>query len=456
MPTAKELSTQAIELLERAKKSKSETEAKAKAENRAVTAEERQAYTAQLAEYEAMLPQVEEARRFEAGDEWANQSRGRKTDPSQNNEQRAPADSTRPAITDEEMGRGIRAWALSRSKPSLVDEKDFAVAKRIGFHPGDNEITLRIGSDDDTLQRRQRLYRTLSPNRAFEEARALSTQVGANGGFTIAPLFQANVESALLYYGPMLQVCEVIRTPTGADLPFITGNETAKTGSYIGENAAITTAEDVDFAVTTLKVYTGTTNAILVPNALFRDSGINLSQYISNQLGERLGRFLNTEATTGAVKAKGLMTKTTLGVTAAAQTAITYDEILGLIHSVDIAYRAGSAFMFNDAVALHLRKLKDGDGAYLWSNGTQAGQPDRLAGFPVFINNDMAGLTTGNKTVAFGNFTHHKIRMVQDIRLTQTDQRYWEYDQMAFAAYVDFDSNLIDAGTHPVKHLVQA
>ena len=82
MPTAKELSTQAIELLERAKKSKSDTEAKAKAENRAVTAEERQAYTAQLAEYEAMLPQVEEARRFEAGDEWANQSRGRMTDPS--------------------------------------------------------------------------------------------------------------------------------------------------------------------------------------------------------------------------------------------------------------------------------------------------------------------------------------------------------------------------------------
>lgn len=446
MPTAKELNTQALEVFEKAKTARSAAEKLAADEKREVTAEERQTYMAMLDEHNKLVERMQEAEAFERAEAWQGESRGRKSDP-------AIETPAKPAVSDDELGRGLRAWALSKSKPSLVRDEDIAIAKRIGFHPGDNEITLRMACDD-SIQRRQMMFRSMSPNRAYEEARALSTQIGANGGFTIAPLFQAGVESAMLYYGPMLQVCEIIRTPTGADLPFITGNETSKTGSYIGENAAMTSTEDVDFAVTTLKSYTGTTNAILVPNALFRDSGINLSQYISGQLGERLGRFLNTESTTGSTKAKGLMTKTTAGKTAASSTTVTADEILDLVHSVDIAYRAGAAFMMNDATALIIRKLKDGDGAYIWSNGFQAGQPDRLLGYPVYINNDMATAASGAKTIAFGQLNRHKIRIVQDIRLTQTDQRYWEYDQMGFAAYVDFDSNLIDAGTHPIKHMV--
>lgn len=358
-------------------------------------------------------------------------------------------------ITDADVAGAIRAWALSHSSPGDVREVDLESAKRMGIHPGSRSIRMPLSSGD-SFHRMQSLYRSRSSRRAFDECRALSAQQGQSLGFTIAPNFNAGIESAMLYYGPMLQVAEIIRTSTGADLPFMTDNETTKTGSYVGENTAITTAEDIDTALTVMKSFKATTNAILVPYELLRDTSINLNAYISSKLGERLGRFLNTQATTGAVKARGIVTRATTGKTTASSTAIAFDEIYDLKHSVDRSYRTGASWMFHDSICLAIRKLKDGSGNYLWSNGTQAGEPDRLDGDPIFINNDMASsIATTNTTMLYGQFERFKIRLIQELRLTMTDQRYWEYDQTAFAAYMDFDTDLIDAGTNPVKKMVQ-
>ncbi|WP_159300798.1 phage major capsid protein, partial [Klebsiella pneumoniae] len=82
------------------------------------------------------------------------------------------------------------------------------------------------------------------------------------------------------------------------------------------------------------------------------------------------------------------------GVTSASATVITADEVLGLIHSLNPAYRAmGSVgFMMHDTALLYVRKLKDANGAYLWMPGLQAGVPDQLLGYPVSINQSMEPL----------------------------------------------------------------
>ena len=381
---------------------------------------------------------------------------------------REPTEDRDTVMTDEHVGRVFRAWSLSKFAPSEVSDEDVALCRRFGIHPNDKVFRVRLGGNDQIAER-QACYRSMHPSRAAVESskirpsaselRALSTQVGASGGFAIAPNFNAGIESAMLYYGPMLQVCEIIRTTTGADFPFMTDNETSKTGSYIGENTARSTGEGVSLSQTILKTYGGTTNIILVPNALFRDWGAgNLTAYLSDKLGERLGRFLNTESTTGAVKARGMMTRATLGKTCASSTAIQPDEIIDLIFSVDKAYRdqPGFGIMANDATVAHVRKFKDGTGAYIWSDGFQQGQPDRLCGAPLFVNNDMATIAASAKVIAAGLFSKQKIRLVQDIRLRMSEERYFEYDQTALVAEVDFDSDMVDAGTHPIKYMAMA
>lgn len=368
-------------------------------------------------------------------------------------------DRSGPVDHDGDLRRGLAAWANLRIDPSRVSEDDMKAAKRAGIDPRARETVIKLAPDIDTFERRQRLFRTRKPDVAYEESRALSTKLGQSVGFSIAPIFNSSVESALLYYGPMLQLATPIRTATAADYPMMTENETSKSGSYTDENTALTTDEDVTIRTTVFGAYKATTNAILVPMEAFRDSAIDLNSFLAAKLGERLGRFINTETTTGAVKCKGIVTDAAAGVTTASSTSIQMDEVLELLHSVDRAYREqpGFGFMFHDDILLALRKLKNGEGDYLWQAGTQAGEPDRLWNKPYYINNDMAStMATTNVTMLAGLFPKYHIRTVGDIRMTMTDQRYWEYDQVGFAAYTFFDGALLDAGTGPVKKLTQA
>jgi len=145
-------------------------------------------------------------------------------------------------------------------------------------------------------------------------------------------------------------------------------------------------------------------------------------------------------------------------VTAASATAFTLDEVISLIHSLDPAYRnlPGTGFMMHDTTAAFARKLKDGQGRYLWEQSVQLGQPDRLFGYPVTINNDMsATFTTGQKLILFGNYQlAYIVRDAGAVRFVRSDEKYVLEHQVMFEASQRTDGNLIDSTA--VKHLALA
>ena len=81
----------------------------------------------------------------------------------------------------------------------------------------------------------------------------------------------------------------------------------------------------------------------------------------------------------------------------------------------------------------------------------------RLFGYPVYISQEMqATVATATKTILFGQLSAHKIRRVQGTVLTRLDERYAEFGQTAFTAILSEDSNTLNAGTAPIKHMLQA
>jgi HK97 family phage major capsid protein len=132
------------------------------------------------------------------------------------------------------------------------------------------------------------------------------------------------------------------------------------------------------------------------------------------------------------------------------------DEVMNLEASVDAAYRPGAMWMFNDTTRNEIRQLKSADSIYHWQPGAQAGDPDMLLGYPFIVNNDMADTATAEKSILFGQLSKYLIREVLGVTLVQLNERYADYHQVAFVAIMRFDGDLLDAGTNPVKHLVQA
>lgn len=432
-------------------------------EKREFTAEEQTNWDAVNRDHDVLTRQIEIAERAElVGAEDERTMRQRTTVPDvrhdadederdDEDEQRTTAQPQRA----DDAAVAMQAWFRSQLNLPLSDVQR-AACRRSGINP--NRSQFRVSLDPNTrLRAIQNIYRTSHPS--MVEQRALTAGVGADGGYTIPTGFVNNLEMALLQYGPMLQVAEILRTDSGGDLPWPMENDTGNTGAQVGENTSAGSESKPTGAQTVLKAYKFTSTPIYVTEELLEDSAFDMAGVVGSMLGERIGRILNTKFTTGtgAATPRGIVTASSTSVTAASATAIKADEVIDLVHSVDPAYRIGAAFMLHDSILAYLRKLKDGNGQYLWQPGMSAGVPDRLYGYPVFINQDMdSTVAATKKTILFGQLNKYKVRQVRDIRMYRLQElgRLSDYD--TFVAFIRADGNLIDAGTHPVKYLLQS
>ena len=294
------------------------------------------------------------------------------------------------------------------------------------------------------------------------EQRAQTTAVAA-GGYTIPEEMMPNLVRSMLAWGPMYDpgVTTEMVTSGGNSMPFPTVNDTANaTNVAHTEGTALTDdgGADVTLGEKQLDAFAYNTEWLRVSKELADDSAFAMEVLLASLLGERLGRTANLQLTTGSGSGapNGIVTASSLGNTAAAVAAVTYDEIIDLEHSVDPAYRDSPSvrFMFNDSTLKAVRKLKDGQGNYLWQAGNvQAGIPGQLNGRPYSINQAMASLATGNKVMLFGDFSKYFVRKVGAPLIGAIqDKDFWP--GFGVAGYIRFDGELGD--TAAVKHLITA
>jgi len=292
------------------------------------------------------------------------------------------------------------------------------------------------------------------------ELRAQATDGGAAGGFTVAREFFDELMEAMKAYGPMMDAGTVrqIQTATGATLEWPTLDDTSNKGSLLGENVQDSTS-NLTFGQKTLDAYKYTSGIFQVSEELLQDSALDVEQIVREAMAERIGRIGNEHLTvgTGSDQPNGIVTASTLGATSQSATTLDADEILDLFHGVDPAYRAmGSAgWMFNDDTLKAIRKLKDGDGNYLWqAPDLRTGEPGQLLGVNYFVNQDMADIATGTKPIIYGAMERYVMRMVRQFAVRRLVERYADYHQVGFVGFARMDGELID--TSAVKHLVMA
>lgn len=295
---------------------------------------------------------------------------------------------------------------------------------------------------------------TLATGRS--EVRAQSSSPASAGGFTIPQGFWAKVTETMKQFGGVMEVANVLQTDSGNKLPWPTNDDTANVGEQIGENTPVTDL-DLVFGSRELDAFIFSSKMVKVPWALLQDTGVDMEGYLARKLGERLGRIHNQRQTTGTGvgQPEGLITNARIGKTTVAGqvAAVTYDDLIDLEHSVDPAYRAGGRcrYMFHDLTLRSLRKIKDADGRPLWEPSLKSGVPDSFNGVPYTINQDMATLAAGSKSISYGDFNAgFVVRSVKDATLVRLDERFAESLQVGFFAYDRMDSAQDDAAAYAV------
>lgn len=371
---------------------------------------------------------------------------------------------------DENRALALHGWLCHGSNKRKVDERMQKAASNVGLdvsqsgfdclmQPSDNVRGFRAWNAGHSSVATE--FDKWQDNRYGNEHRQQLVSPAADGGYTVPVGFQRELERALLDFGGMRRVARIWSTAGSNPINWPTVNDTGNVAQIVGENTTNHPAVDAPFDQVVFNAFKYT-SLIQASAELLEDSAFNLAAVFGSMLGERLGRGTAADYAqgVGTTTPTGVCTESAEGKVAASATAITFDEVIDLIHSIDPAYRRFSSFgmAFHDTTLAALRKLKDSQGRYLWEPSLQVGEPDRIFGVPYVIDQDFPTIADGvnSRIIVCGAFEKFVIRDHASVRFYRLEERYRELDLTGFSIFFRTDSRIVDAGTGPIKHLALA
>jgi HK97 family phage major capsid protein len=287
-------------------------------------------------------------------------------------------------------------------------------------------------------------WKNMRNKNGFDVHNALQIGTDSEGGYLAPDEFEKILIESLEEQNIFRQLANIITTSSGdRKIPVVA---TKGTASWVDEEGVIPESDD-SFGQVSIGAYKLAT-MIKVSEELLNDSVFNLESYIAKEFARRIGAreeeafFIGdgTGKPTGIFNATG---GASLGITAASATAITIDEIMDLFYSLKSPYRKNAIFTMNDATVKAIRKLKDGNGQYIWQPSVTAGQPDTILNRPVKTSAYVPTLGSAAKTIAFGDFSYYWVADRQGRSFQRLNELYAATGQVGFKATQRVDGKLI-------------
>jgi len=247
------------------------------------------------------------------------------------------------------------------------------------------------------------------------EGKAMSTAVASDGGVLVSPQAAETIRSILVSTASIRSIASVVQVEAGSLDILIDRAE-------VGAGWATETAATAESTTGTLeKINIPVHELAAQPKAsqrLLDDAAFDVETWLAGRIAEKFARSESSAfiSGNGVDKPKGVLsypavangtwTWGNLGYvpTGAAGALATIDPLVDLVYALPAQYRARAAFVMNSRTTGVLRKLKDADGRFLWSDGMTAGEPARLMGYKVLICEDMPDIAAGSLSIAFGDF----------------------------------------------------
>lgn len=366
---------------------------------------------------------------------------------------------------DMDESERLQRQIAAHEKMIAADREDnFRDANDFRADPKDKGKKTPVAQAFDTFLRKSFSQMTAEEMQAVRNT--MSTTTGSQGGFTVQTEVASQLIDYLKSYAFMRSVASQITTEKGNDLSYPTSDGTSEVGEWVPQNTTAGAADPV-FGTIALNVFKAGSKVVAVPIELLQDSQIDIQAMVFKRLADRIGRISNQGYTvgTGSGQPMGMVTASGVGKVGAtgSTTTVGYDDLVDLVDSLDVAYLpvpttspqlngAEPGWMFSQATRRVVRKLKDTSGRPLWmpsyDEGLTTATPDRLLGFPVYLNNDMPSMAANAKSIAFGNFQKYMIRDAMDVTIFRfDDSAYMKLGQVGYLAWARTGGNLLDVNS---------
>ncbi len=245
-----------------------------------------------------------------------------------------------------------------------------------------------------------------------------SVNVGteAQGGYVAPPELDRLIEQRLMASSPMRQIASVRQTSATVFRKPVSLGTTSAWAAETGSRAE-TTAPQLDlleFPAAELYAMPAATQTLL------DDAYADVDEWLADEVEQSFSAQESTAFVTGdgSNKPKGFLSYDMIadashawdkigfilsGAAGAFAASNPADKLIDLVYALKSQYRANARFVMNRRTVSAVRKLKDGDGNYLWRPGA-AGEAASLLGYPVTEIEDMPDIAANAFSIGFGDF----------------------------------------------------
>ncbi|WP_170505534.1 phage major capsid protein [Ruegeria arenilitoris] len=246
------------------------------------------------------------------------------------------------------------------------------------------------------------------------EAKSLTSALNSDGGYLVDPQTAEIIKSVLKSTASIRSIASVVNVEANSFDVLIDHTDVGAGWADEASNANETATPSIDRISIALHELSALPKA---SQRLLDDSAFDVEGWLAGRIADKFARaeasaFISGD---GADKPKGILDHAKVDndvwnwgnigyVPTGIDGGVEADAIVDVVYALGAQYRVNGTFVMNSKTAGLIRKLKDSDGRFLWSDGLAAGEPARLMGYPVLIAEDMPDAASDSFSIAFGDF----------------------------------------------------
>lgn len=241
-----------------------------------------------------------------------------------------------------------------------------------------------------------------------DELKALTVSNDTQGGYLAPPEMSTEFIRDLVEFSPVRSVASVRSTGAPSVIyPKRTSGTNAKwKGETQSQEESTVTFGQAEIPVREINTFVDVSNQLLADSAGQAEAEVRLA------LAEDFGKKEATAFVNGAgvLQPEGFMQNADIPFTASGHaTNLSADALITLLYALPATYRNAGRWAMNGTTLATLRKLKDGQGNYLWQPAYVAGQPETILGRPVVEMIDLPDVAADAFPIIYGDFSAYRI-----------------------------------------------
>lgn len=250
------------------------------------------------------------------------------------------------------------------------------------------------------------------------EGKGLNTAVSSEGGYLIDPQTSERIQGVLYSSASVRAIASVVQVEAGSFDVLVDHGDVGSGWAVEAGPVAETGTAAIDRISIKLHELSAMPKA---SQRLLEDSAFDVEGWLADRIAQKFARaeaaafisgdgvdkprgILNHAIVADGTEIWGQLGYVATGTAGDFDAVNPADAVVDLVYALEAGYRANAAFVMNSKTAGAVRKMKDADGRFLWSDGLAAAEPARLMGYPVLIAEDMPDIAADAHAIAFGDF----------------------------------------------------